>query len=167
MTVLESSAAGVPVVSTAVGRVGEAFLPGTDYRCIDPDDVMGAADAIEGVLRGDADKTESQIRHASERMHSDFSETGFVESMTRVYADVAQQAGLELALSKPAPKHEVRRTIKKWRASDRAYWAKELFVAGQRRRAIGMMLDAFRLDPLCEGIWRVPARKLGFKRDEK
>ena len=167
MTVLESAATGTPVVSTAVGRVGETFNADADYWCVEPDDVTGTADAIECIFRDVGSGVADRVRSASERVAADFSERGFVEKMSGIYAEVADRSGASHEVSHREGDQRRSDTLRRWRAVDRAYWAKELFVAGQRKRAVGMIVDAFRLDPLCEGIWRIPARKLGFMKDEK
>lgn len=167
MTVLESAAAGIPVVSTAVGRVGEVFDADAEYWRIDPDDVTGAADAIDSILRGGADEVERRIRNASKRVATDFSQSGFVARMAAIYAGVAEGTGLGREVSTLPTTCSSQFVIRKWRAADRAYWAKELLVAGQRSRALRMMLDAFLIDPFCAGIWRIPARKIGLMCDER
>jgi glycosyltransferase involved in cell wall biosynthesis len=52
--IVEALAAGVPVVTTDVGGIGEVVVDGVSGRLVRPDDAEAVADAVEELLRDDA-----------------------------------------------------------------------------------------------------------------
>ena len=163
MTVFEAAACGAPVVSTPVGRVPDTL--DTDmYKQIPFDDPNAVADAMAEIQEGDESVYNMRVR-AMERVRATMSSQVYSEELLKFYAAAVGKEQNEFGpvLSES---WRARNLVRRWRAWDRTYWAKELWMTGQRKIPLIYLLEAVLLDPFSEGLWRVPLRKLGFRKDE-
>jgi L-malate glycosyltransferase len=87
LTVLEAMAAGVPVVSTAVGGVGEIIADGVTGLLAPPGDDAALADAV-GRLAAQPDFRREMSRRGRERVETLFSETRMLDSYDRLYREM-------------------------------------------------------------------------------
>lgn len=83
--VLEAAAAGVPLIATHVGGIPEIFGP-QSIRLIAPDDPAALASAIVAALEHRAE-TQAASRQLQDRVRSDFSLDGMVESVLAGYRE--------------------------------------------------------------------------------
>ena len=89
MVVLESMAAGVPVVATRISGIPEAIHDGRDGVLAEPGDVEDLAGAIGAVMRGHYDwsvlRASALARHAAE-----FSDRAMAAAVAAVYREVLE-----------------------------------------------------------------------------
>ncbi len=91
MVVLESMAAGVPVVATRVEGLPEVIRDGRDGLLAEPADAHSLAERIAKLLRGEADWAELR-RSALERQTAGFSDRSMAEGVARVYRRVLERS---------------------------------------------------------------------------
>lgn len=93
MVVLESMAAGVPVIATNVEGVPEALRAGIDGLLVEPGNNQALADAVRSVVERPA-LWQSLRRHAHQRHAEYFSDRRMAERVTDVYRGIldAQKA---------------------------------------------------------------------------
>jgi hypothetical protein len=145
--------------------VPDTLEPELMYKQIPFDDPSAVVDAVLEIDQGD--ETILDMRsNAWKRVKSTMSSRVYQEALLKFYATALGKESRELGEISDNAKR-AKRLRRKWRAWDRTHWAKELWVAGAKQRAVQYILEAIMIDPLSEGLWRVPARKLGFGRDER
>ena len=151
MPVFEALASGVPVVSTDIGSVKDYLHDGAEYMKIPFDDPLAAANALLW-LRENSDAAVSQCHSARVIIQAEMSLERYQTAFVQLYADAA---GKPVLL--PAP-NIARAWLKRrrWRAWDRSYWAKEMWVAGDYRKAFWFFAGSFVLDPFGVGVWKTP-----------
>jgi glycosyltransferase involved in cell wall biosynthesis len=81
---LEAMAAGVPVVSTAVGGVPEIVTHGETALLVSPQDPVALANAIQQLLT-DGSLAEKMASRAQELIHSRYSPQSRAQSLVRLY----------------------------------------------------------------------------------
>lgn len=86
-TVLESMAAGVPVVATAVGGIPEAIEPGVSGLLVPPRDPGALADAISSVL-GDPERARVMGRSGRRRIEGHFSLGAMARRTEALYGEL-------------------------------------------------------------------------------
>jgi glycosyltransferase involved in cell wall biosynthesis len=91
MVVLEAMAAGIPVVATDVEGVSEAVVEGVTGRLVQPGSAVAFSDAIESIVRGDADH-EAMGAAARSRHAERFSDCAMAEQVASVYREVVFSA---------------------------------------------------------------------------
>jgi glycosyltransferase involved in cell wall biosynthesis len=92
MTVLESFAAGVPVIATSLGGLPEMVRDGVDGWIIPPEDPRALARAIDSAL-SDPLGTARRGLSARERVASDFSPNTHLEHLGEVYGEARARHG--------------------------------------------------------------------------
>ncbi len=163
MTVFEAAACGVPVISTPVGRVPD-MLDETMHKSVPFDDVVSVVEAVMEIDQGD-EEIINMRRGAWQRVNEMMSVEKYCEGLMRFYAGALGMKRNDLGELRCRSRRGYRMR-RKWRAWDRSYWAKELWMQGDKHKAMQFIAEAVLLDPLSEGLWRVPMRKLGFGVDE-
>ena len=88
--VLESLAAGVPVVATAVGGTPEALRDGVDGRLVPPRDPRLLADRIVSLLRSEEDRA-AMGRRGRERIRAEFTHEAQARALFRVLEPLARR----------------------------------------------------------------------------
>lgn len=84
--VMESMAAGRPVVATRVGGVPEMVVDGETGLLVEPGDVAGLASGI-GLLARDSERCRRYGAAAARRAHESFSVAAHVDAMERVFME--------------------------------------------------------------------------------
>jgi glycosyltransferase involved in cell wall biosynthesis len=153
MVVFEALAAGTPVISTAVGAVPEHLRAGESYHAVAFGDLPGVVEAIRNI-RDQPERAREMCRKGRERIRPVMSLASYHQRFIRFYGNLA---GLE-RIPEPAKqgwRHRLMR--RRWRAWDRSYWAKEMWVAGDWGTAVKFFAGSILLDPFGAGVWRTPA----------
>jgi glycosyltransferase involved in cell wall biosynthesis len=87
MVVLESMAAGVPVVATRVEGVPDAVRDGRDGLLVAPGDPEGLARGIDRIISGQVDWC--HLRESARRRHAEgFSDRSMAAGVAEVYGEV-------------------------------------------------------------------------------
>jgi L-malate glycosyltransferase len=89
VALMDALALGLPVVSTAVGGIGQAVTHGTEARLVPSDDAAALAEAIVAVA-GDAELRRSMSRASEARSHS-FDVARPTKRLEQVYTAAARQ----------------------------------------------------------------------------
>jgi glycosyltransferase involved in cell wall biosynthesis len=84
VTILEAMAAGVPIVSTAVGGIPELIQPEAHGLLAPAGDAAGLADALVR-LAGDQQLRTRFAANARQRVTADFSERGMIDQYDEIY----------------------------------------------------------------------------------
>ena len=84
---MEAGAAGLPVVATAVGGALELVEGGVNGFLVPPDNIDSMVQKLEKLLR-DPDARRRMGQAGREKMRREFSVTGMVARMTRVYEEL-------------------------------------------------------------------------------
>ena len=90
MTILESFAAGVPVITTSLGGLPEMVRDGVDGWIIPPEDPVALARAIDCAL-SDPTSTAQRGLNARERVALDFSATTHLRHLGEVYGQARER----------------------------------------------------------------------------
>jgi glycosyltransferase involved in cell wall biosynthesis len=91
MVVLESMAAGVPIVATEVEGIPEAIRNGEEGLLVEPGRADAMALAIGRIVRGEV-SWQTLRRNAFERHHAQFSDVSMAAGVASVYRDVLESA---------------------------------------------------------------------------
>lgn len=93
LSVLEAMTAGKPVIATAVGGTPEAIHHGETGVLVPPADSLALAGAIH-LLLADAALAGRLATAGQQRVRQQFSVTGMIEAVTRIYRDRLRARGL-------------------------------------------------------------------------
>lgn len=87
LAVLEAMAAGIPIVSSAIGGTEELIEDGRSGLLVPPGDARGLAAALRKVL-GDPELRQSLATHARERVDADLRREQMAERVSEVYREL-------------------------------------------------------------------------------
>lgn len=153
MVVFEALASGTPVVSTEVGAIPEYLRDGRDY-CRVPIGDTDAAVAALAWIAGHPAKAAEMSRSGGAQVKARLSLSEYHDRFRLLYARLG-------GVSVPLPVRQAGRQVwlrRCWRAWDWSYWAKESWMAGDRKRALRLLAGSIILNPLGSGVWRIPVR---------
>ena len=102
LSIVEAMLAGVPVVSTDVGSVPEAVLPGRTGLLVQPDDSAGLAAAL-GDLLGDEERRRALAEAARARAREQFTSAVMAQSFMEIYAEITAARRDGVQAGSPAP----------------------------------------------------------------
>jgi glycosyltransferase involved in cell wall biosynthesis len=153
LVVFEALASGTPVISTAVGAVPEHLCAGGTYFEVAFGDVQGAVEAVQAIHNYPGQARE-MCRNGRESIRKVMSLASYHKRFVQFYAEVA---GLKQAPQIVPQGWRQALMRRRWRAWDRSYWAKEMWVAGYGGMALRFFVGSFLLDPFGAGVWRAPA----------
>lgn len=88
-SLMQSQACGLPAITTLVGSIDEAIVPGQSALIVQPKDVNSLADALK-VLIGDEDKRIQMGLAAAEQAAANFSEKIMLDKMEAIFTRAAQ-----------------------------------------------------------------------------
>ncbi|HET8814096.1 MAG TPA: glycosyltransferase [Solirubrobacterales bacterium] len=91
LAVLEAMAAGIPIVSSAIGGTDELIEDGRSGLLVPPGDVEALAAALRRLL-GDQELRRSLATHARERVEAGLTREQMAERVTEVYGDLLAEA---------------------------------------------------------------------------
>lgn len=158
MPVFEAAACGVPVISTAVGRVPELLRANYSYVDIP----IGDAGAASRALRVSLEEPEEHRQYAR-RAYNAVAASLMVDRYQRLQFDFySRLSGIPWTRSSTTA-HAIKGKRTRWRAADRLYWAKELWTRGNRLRALRLATEALCLDPFSPVFWRAIGRRIGVR----
>ncbi|MBF0217288.1 MAG: glycosyltransferase [Candidatus Omnitrophica bacterium] len=93
LVLAEAMASGVPIVATNVGGNAELVVDGSTGFLVPPGEVESMAEAILELLNGEAKRKEMGER-GRERVVNDFNILNTVDSIERIYYDLADKKGI-------------------------------------------------------------------------
>ncbi|UGT63844.1 glycosyltransferase family 4 protein [Nocardia asteroides] len=106
---LEAAAAGIPLIASSAGGLGEAVLDGVTGASFEPADVDGLVDAVRAVL-DDPATAQSRAVAARERLTADFAWDVVAAETARVYAAAKRRVRIPLGrpsiVERPLPERD-------------------------------------------------------------
>jgi hypothetical protein len=147
MPVFEAAACGVPVISTAVGRIPEVLVPNESYVDVPIANGLAATDALQ-LLDRDPDRLRRYARRAYEAVTS----LAVGDYQARHYEFYGKLVGLTYTGPRLG-RDAIARATRRWRAADSINSAKRLWTGSQRGRAVALALRGLRLDPGSDAFW--------------
>jgi glycosyltransferase involved in cell wall biosynthesis len=103
LSVMEAMAAGLPIVSTAVGGVPDLFAGGSEGFLVSPGDVRGVSGSMTFLLR-DRETRRSMGKAAARRARENFDILGMVGSYEELYENLANDSN-HRNLNRSLPEH--------------------------------------------------------------
>ena len=160
MPVFEAAACGVPVISTAVGRIPEVLVPHESYVDVPIADGPAASEALQ-MLHREPERLRGYARRAYDAVAASLSVRDYQVRHYEFYGKLVGRSYTGPRLGKDA----IARTRRRWRAADSINAAKRLWSDSQRGRALRLALRGLRLDPTSDALWAsVRARLVGRRR---
>jgi glycosyltransferase involved in cell wall biosynthesis len=88
-SLMQSQACGLPAITTLVGSIDEAIVPGQSALIVQPKDVYSLADALN-ILISDENKRIQMGLAAAEQATANFSENVMLDKMEAIFTRAAQ-----------------------------------------------------------------------------
>lgn len=148
MPVFEAAACGVPVFSTAVGRIPEVLVPNESYVDVPIADARAAGDALQMLERA-PEELQGYARRAYDAVATSLSVRDY---QARHYEFYGKLAGLTCTGPRLS-REEIRRTTRRWQAADSINSAKRLWGDSRRGPALRLAWRGLQLDPTSEAFW--------------
>ena len=148
MPVFEAAACGVPVISTAVGRIPEVLVPGESYVSVPIADGPAASGALQ-MLDREPERLRGYARRAYDAVAASLSVQEYQARHFELYGKLVGLAYTGPRLGKDA----IARTTRRWRAADSINAAKRLWSDSRRRRALYLAARGLWLDPASDAFW--------------